>query len=260
MIFDLQFIQGSVEWPRMCEAVIAAEEAGFGTLWAVDHFSGAMFGNGSMTECFSTLSAWAAVTGKVGIGSLVANVNNRSAGLLAVSAATVQEISGGRFVLGVGAGASPSSEWAGEQHALGHAVMGTMAERHAHLAGVVSEVGKVLSVDRGNQFVGFPLPKRIPVIVGANSVPLAEYAGRECDGVSVGWWHPRRAEFATAGKKAAGDRPFDVSVWDRFAPEMCDASHPDIASHAAYGAGRVILAVKNAPDPSAIADCARYLR
>ncbi len=48
MIIDLQLNQGSASWPLLRDAGIAAEEAGFGTLWNLDHFSGAAFGSDSM--------------------------------------------------------------------------------------------------------------------------------------------------------------------------------------------------------------------
>ena len=261
MIVDIQFNQGAADWSRMRELVLAAEEAGFGTLWNLDHFSGAKFENTSMYECFSTLGAWAAVTSTIGLGSLVANVTNRSAGLLAVSAATIQNISGGRFVLGLGAGAAPGSTWGAEQEALGIELLPTMAERHSHLAAVVSEMRAILSPERDERFGGFPsLAEPVSTIVGVNSGALARYAGRECDGVNVSFWHPRRAEFAAVARDAAGDKPFDVSVWDFFAPELCDPDHPTNRGYEGAGMNRIILLVKGSPEPETIAGCARFLR
>ena len=59
--------------------------------------------------------------------------------------------------------------------------------------------------------------------------------------------------------EAAGGRPFEVSVWDEFAPELCDTGHPRAAEHAAIGADRLVLTVTRPPDPRAIASCGRYL-
>ena len=156
LIVDLQLNQGAADWPRMREAVLAAEEAGFSTLWNLDHFSGAMFGADSMSECFTSLGAWAAVTRTIGLGTLVVNAVNRSAGLLAHSAATVQQVSGGRFTLGIGAGAAPGSKWAAEHDALGTRLLPTMTERHRHLADTVSEVRRILSlIKHGEARVNF---------------------------------------------------------------------------------------------------------
>lgn len=261
LIVDLQLNQGAADWPRMREAVLAAEEAGFSTLWNLDHFSGAMFGADSMSECFTSLGAWAAVTRTIGLGTLVVNAVNRSAALLAHSAATVQQVSGGRFTLGIGAGAAPGSKWAAEHDALGTQLRGSMGERHRHLADTVSEVRRILSPGRGSEFDGFPsLAEPLRVIVGANSTALARWAGENCDGVNVGHWNPGRAGIIAAAREAAGPRDFDASVWDAFAPELCDPGHPRVAEHRSIGASRLVLTVTAPPDPGAIAVCARYLR
>ncbi|MGA1362874.1 MAG: LLM class flavin-dependent oxidoreductase [Ilumatobacteraceae bacterium] len=261
MIVDLQLNQGAADWPRMREAVLAAEEAGFSTLWNLDHFSGAMFGADSMSECFTSLGAWAAVTRTIGLGTLVVNAVNRSAGLLAHSAATVQQVSGGRFTLGIGAGAAPGSKWAAEHDALGTRLLPTMTERHRHLADTVAEVRRILSPRRGNEFDGFPtLAEPLPVVVGANSTELARWAGENCDGVNVGHWNPQRAGIIAAAREAAVGRAFDASVWDAFSPELCDRGHPRAAEHTSIGASRLVLTVTSPPDPAAIASCARYLR
>lgn len=261
VIVDIQFNQGAADWSRMRELVLAAEEAGFGTLWNLDHFSGTMFGADSMNECFSSLAAWAAVTSTVKVGTLVANVTNRSPGLLAVSAATIHDVSGGRFTLGVGAGAAPGSPWGAEQEALGIPLLPRMADRHARLAEVVGEMRAILSPDRDPALAGFPVVSpAFPVIVGVNSLSLAEYAGRNCDGVNVGFHHGKRGEFVRAAREAAAGKPFDASVWDFFSPEMCDPAHPANSAHEAMGIDHVILLVKGAPAPEVIAGCARYLR
>lgn len=261
VIIDLQLNQGAADWPRMREAVIAAEEAGFSTLWNLDHFSGAMFGAQSMSECFTSLGAWAAVTRTIGLGTLVVNAFNRSAGLLAHSAATVQQVSGGRFTLGIGAGAAPGSKWAVEHDALGTRLLPTMTERHLHLADTVAEVRRILSPTRSSEFDGFPsLAEPLRIIVGANSTALARWAGENCDGVNVGHWNPQRAAIIAAAREAAGSRSLDVSVWDAFSPELCDPDHPRRAEHLAIGASRLVLTVTSAPDPAAIAACAAHLR
>ena len=261
MIVDIQFNQGAAGWSQMRELVLAAEEAGFGTVWNLDHLSGALFDGTSMNECFTTLGAWAAATTRVGLGSLVVNAGNRSAGLLAVSVATVQNLSSGRFTLGIGAGASPGSVWGAEQDAIRVSIPASMAERHARLARVVAGIREILSPERDPKFAGFPvLEQPVRTIVGVNSTALAGYAGRECDGVNVGWWNPRRAEFLRTAREAAGGREFDSSVWDRFAPEKCDPGHPSNVMFREEGADHVILLVSGAPDPAVIAGCSRYLR
>jgi alkanesulfonate monooxygenase SsuD/methylene tetrahydromethanopterin reductase-like flavin-dependent oxidoreductase (luciferase family) len=82
-----------------------AEELGFDGLFAFDHLfpPGAPPDRPSI-EAFSTLGAVAAVTREPRIGTLVTRASLRSAGLLAKLAATLDAASGGRMILGIGAG------------------------------------------------------------------------------------------------------------------------------------------------------------
>ena len=260
MIIDIQFNQGSAPWPQMLEAVHAAEDAGFATLWNLDHFSGEMFGSEAMYECFSTLASWATVTTRIGLGSLVANMMNRTPGMLAHAATTVQHISAGRLILGVGAGSSPTSPYGGEQRALGIEMLPTMAARHQRLVDTVNEVRRIWSAERPEEFAGFPRPTPTPrIIAGINSEGLARLAGEHLDGVNIRFNHERRAELLHRARETSGRDDFDVSVWAWFDPEMADRAHPFVQELAAEGVTRLVLLVRGAPDPDLISGCSRYL-
>lgn len=261
MIVDIQFNQGSAPWGHMRDAVLAAESAGFGTVWNLDHFSGAMFGSESMMECFTTLSAWAAVTNRIGVGTLVTNVNNRHPGLLANIVSTVQDVSGGRLILGIGAGTSPGSPWGAEQRALGMEVLPTMAQRHQRLVDTVSMMRSIWAHDRDESFAGFPRPSVVPpIIVGVNSTGLAAIAGRHFDGINMRFDHPDRdGLIRTAREESKGRDGFDVSVWVPFSPEHADPAHPLRSELAAVGVTRIVLLVKGAPDPARISRAGDYL-
>jgi len=261
MIIDLQLNQGSASWPQLRDAAIAAQEAGFGTLWNLDHFSGDMFGAESMLECFTSLTAWAGVTSTIGLGTLVTNVMNREPGLLANIVSSVQEVSDGRLILGVGAGAAPNSAFGAEQAALGISLLPTMAQRHARLAEVVSVLRELWAHDRHEKFAGFPRPSvHPPIVVGVNSKALARLAGQCADGVNTRFNHPERAQLISEAVTASGHRSdFDVSVWSWFEPEYADPEHPFYKELEAEGVTRLILHVRGAPNVDAIAATARYL-
>lgn len=82
-----------------------AEELGYDGVFAFDHFfpPGAPSDRPSL-EAFSTLAAVAAVTERVSIGTLVARASLRPAGLLAKLASALDDLSGGRTILGIGTG------------------------------------------------------------------------------------------------------------------------------------------------------------
>jgi probable F420-dependent oxidoreductase len=96
---------GFAEYAAMARA---AEEVGFDSIWIGDHLlysAGARAGaERGPLEAWTLLSALAAVTERVELGPLVACLGFHPPGLIAKMAATVEEVSGGRFVLGLGAG------------------------------------------------------------------------------------------------------------------------------------------------------------
>jgi len=93
-------------WPDILEAVEYAERTGWHGVWIADHFmvNGPQGVGVPMNECLALLSALAARTERVRLGSLVLGNAYRHPAVVANWAATVDQISNGRLVLGVGAG------------------------------------------------------------------------------------------------------------------------------------------------------------
>ncbi len=91
----------SVTFDRLLDAAKKAEELGFDSVWVSDHLQR---GSVPVLECWSTLSALAASTARIRLGSLASCNSFRNPGLLAKIVASVSGISRGRVDLGIGVG------------------------------------------------------------------------------------------------------------------------------------------------------------
>jgi probable F420-dependent oxidoreductase len=103
---QLPEVEREVRWPELVSMARAAEEAGFESVWLGDHL---LYRDDGREErgpwdAFTTLAAIAARTDHVRLGPLVACAAFHPPGILARMAASIDEVSGGRFILGVGAG------------------------------------------------------------------------------------------------------------------------------------------------------------
>lgn len=181
-----------VGFRRLRDLTLAAETAGLDSFWLPDHL---VFRPGEPEqigcwETFTLLGALAAATTRIQLGSFVAATTFRNPALLAKMAASLDEISGGRFMLGVGAG-----NWEAEHAAFGYPF--------DHRAGRFEEAIRILAPLLRRGAVDFhgryheahdcvlspqgPSPNGPPILVGARGDRMLRIAARHADGVIVIW-------------------------------------------------------------------------
>src|SRR5437867_12384991 len=120
---DLLLIPMGARYRDMRAAAVAAEEAGFDGLWTWDHLRDPDGERGpGVPEAWTTPTALAEATRRISLGPLVLNVANRHPGVLPNIAATFQAASGGRLLLGIGAGGSQRTPYPADQRAIGPSV------------------------------------------------------------------------------------------------------------------------------------------
>ncbi len=164
--FGISTPNQNVAWDDLLAAWKEAEALGFDSAWVFDHFI-PIFGNqdGPCLEGWTMLAALAAETHRLRIGVLVTGNTYRNPALLAKMATTVDQVSHGRLILGIGAG------WFERDHTAYGFAFGSAHERARKLAEALQVITKLWSEDQ-------PHP---PIVIGGQGkrwiVPLvARYA------------------------------------------------------------------------------------
>ena len=250
MVLDVQINPAAMTWAQLLDEVLRAEGEGFDAVWVYDHLAGRTLGGDRMLECFATLGALAVATERLALGTMVVNMTLRQPAVVAVAAASVQQISGRPFLLGLGAGAGPTSRWSAELHVADVDMPPKMADRHARVEDTLELCRRLWSHD-DPEAASFPKPDPHPVrLVGVNSGALARLAGQRADGINLWWGHPQRDELLAAADEARGGRPgFVRTCWLADEDGLGDPGHPTHRAVAAAGIDRMIVVRKLAPPP-----------
>lgn len=190
---DVSLDPSGVSAPTLVEAARIAEDVGFDGVWLYDHMSGVALGQRSIHDPWPLLGAIARATSKVVIGPLVANVTLRRPAHVANAAATVQELSNGRMVVGVGAGSGPGDPFSREVLMIGEQpkpgakrrseVIDAIAIMRTLWSGGGSYHGTTVQLVDAVAF-GAPDPPP-PIVVGANGPKMCAIAGTYGDGVNL---------------------------------------------------------------------------
>jgi alkanesulfonate monooxygenase SsuD/methylene tetrahydromethanopterin reductase-like flavin-dependent oxidoreductase (luciferase family) len=160
------------------------EALGYDALYVADH-------PGVTASPFAALAAAASVTSTLKLGTYVCNVGVREPVALASDAATVDVVSNGRLILGLGAGHTPT-EWTmnGSDFPSARARVGRLGEMvdvvSWLLAGeVVAFDGQYVRTDSAFLLAPRPAQLKVPLLVGGNGKQLLRIAGSHADIVSM---------------------------------------------------------------------------
>ena len=168
---QLPEVERLVRWGEVVAIARSAEESGFDSIWVGDHllYRGAGSPDRGPWDAWTQLGALAAATRRVTLGPLVAATPFHAPGIVARMAASIDEVSGGRFVLGLGAGWNEP-----EFRAFGFP-FDRLASRFEESFEVIRRLlaherisfsGRFVTVDDA---VVLPRPaRRIPLMVGSN--------------------------------------------------------------------------------------------
>ena len=258
---DLLLMPMGARWADMRAAALAAEAAGFDGLWTWDHLRDPDDdGTGpGVPEAWTVLTALAEVTRRMMLGPLVLNVANRHPGVLANMAATLQTVSDGRLLLGLGAGGSRRTPYAVEQAAIGQGV-----ERDAVRAQrVVDAIALIRTLWAGEAGFLRPAPPP-PIVVGGFGPRMAAIAGRHGDGFNTQALHPQladllrvaRDEHGKSGRAASG---FVATVFAGLEDRWLRADSRARQMVEQAGVDRLILLVAPPFDPGQIQQAGRVL-
>lgn len=180
---------GTPDWPTIRSFARRAEQHGLDSLWLCDHFF--RFPSeltGGIQEAWTILAALAASTSRIELGQLVLSAPFRNPALLAKMAATADEVSGGRLILGLGAG------WAdAESDAFGYPTDDRVGRFEEALQIIVALLrGQNVTFEgryhTARDAVLRPPPeRRIPVLVAASRPKMLRLTARFADAWNTAW-------------------------------------------------------------------------
>jgi alkanesulfonate monooxygenase SsuD/methylene tetrahydromethanopterin reductase-like flavin-dependent oxidoreductase (luciferase family) len=179
-------------WDEVLDLFGRAERAGFDLAFVVDHFQSDWQGDAGPTlEAWTLLAALAAEVPRIGIGPYVAGITHRPVAVLAKQAVTVDHVSGGRLILGLGAA------WNELEHRAYGIPMPPIGERVDLVADALealrcfeheeraSLAGRRLALHQA-PFEPKPVRGHIPILIGSTKPRMLGLAARFADYIDLG--------------------------------------------------------------------------
>jgi alkanesulfonate monooxygenase SsuD/methylene tetrahydromethanopterin reductase-like flavin-dependent oxidoreductase (luciferase family) len=201
------FVDGTtVRWTEIRDLAIRAEEVGFHTVWTADELLWRPEGRAPQGwwDCVAMTGAVAAATSRIKVGTWILSALHHNPGILAKAVETLDEISGGRFVFGLGAGHAgrqghafglPEDRTVGRFTEALRIILPLLRDGHADFEGTFHAAR-----DLEHRPVG-PRPGRIPIMIGAKGPKMLRLAALHADIWS--WFVEERSDLSEFGPRLA---------------------------------------------------------
>lgn len=205
---QLPEVEREVRWPELIAMAKLAEQVGFDSIWLGDHLLYDLdVGARGPWEVWTSLAVLATVTERVELGPLVAATGFHSPAMLAKQAATIEAVSNGRLVLGLGAG------WNRREFSAFGFPFDRRVDRFAESFAIITELSRTGRCTYSGEFNRIddcvihprgPRPAGPPILVGSNGPRMLRLTMDRADAWNT-WW-------SDMGNSVAGfeQRSFEV--------------------------------------------------
>jgi alkanesulfonate monooxygenase SsuD/methylene tetrahydromethanopterin reductase-like flavin-dependent oxidoreductase (luciferase family) len=228
MKIDIEFNSGAqLPMDAIPELAQLAEKQGFDCAWG---------GEANNKDPTVMLAAIAAVTTRLKVGSAVYHILGRTPATLALQAAALDELSSGRFLLGIGSSNPTIARWHGQalNHPLSRVEEYLEIVRGAMRGDKVNFAGKFFSA-HGFKMAFRPSGRRIPIYLAAFGPKMTRLAGRVTDGVLINMANPIEiSRIVEEVRRGAEERDKDPSTMEIICKIRCTIGD-------SYGAAREAL-------------------
>lgn len=202
MIIDTEFNSAAQVPAKICaDAAVLAEERGFGAVWK---------GESNSRDPLVLLTAYAARTSRLELGTAIYHMYGRSPVTLGIQAATLNEYADGRLLLGLGVANETIAAWHGDTYDRPLRRIREYIEivRATYAGERVEYEGDFYSSTKGFKLAFEPPPHPLRIMLAALGPQTARLAGKIADGVVINMADPARvrqiAEWCQEGARSAG--------------------------------------------------------
>jgi probable F420-dependent oxidoreductase len=216
-----ELLRGPDRWSIFRDMALAAEAGGLDSVWCADHL---LFRHGDneptngIHEAWTVLTAVAAITERVEIGPLVLCVPFRNPALTAKMATTLDEVSGGRLILGLGCGwHEPEFDAFGFEfdHRVSQFAEAMEIIRPLLRTGRASHAGRWQRAADAELVPPGPRPDGIPILIAGKGPRMLDLVARHADAWNAAWYGRPDSADELRDRLARLDAALDAAGRDR---------------------------------------------